>query len=314
VIKRALVTGGAGFIGANLVDRLIDDGAEVLVVDDLSRGKLDRLATARRRGSIQIHQLDIRDEALAELAQRFAPEVIFHLAAQIDVRHSVEHPAQDASINVAGTVNVLAAAVAAEVRQVVFASSGGAIFGNAEKVPTSERSARNPIAPYGVSKLVVDEYLRYFRQAHGFNYVSLGFSNVYGPRQDPHGEAGVVAIYTQALLEGRRPVIFGDGSHRRDYVYVEDVTDACIRAAEHVGGTYFNIGTGLETSVSELFLMLRELVGKRVEPVFKSARRGEVSRSALDASLAAKKLGWQPWTSLADGLRLTVDWFATQVG
>ncbi len=309
MIERALVTGGAGFIGANLVDRLVDDGAEVLVVDDLSRGKLDRLASARGRGHIQIHQLDIRDEAFVEAAVRFAPEVVFHLAAQIDVRYSVEHPFVDASINVAGTVNALAAAVAAGARRLVFASSGGAIFGEAAKLPTPEGSPRHPIAPYGVSKLVVEEYLRYFHESNGLDYVSLGFSNVYGPRQDPHGEAGVVAIFTEALLDRRRPVIFGDGSNSRDYVYVEDVTDACIRAAEYDGVGYFNIGTGVSTSVTDLFSLLHELTGSRIRPVFADARAGEVARSALNSGLASRKLGWQPWTALNDGLRLTVDWF-----
>lgn len=310
MISRALVTGGAGFIGANLVDRLIDDGADVLVVDDLSHGKLERLAGARQAGHVQIHQLDIRDEALRDVATRFAPDVVFHLAAQIDVRRSVTDPVVDASINVAGTVNVLAAAAGAGAGQFVFASSGGAIFGEAEKLPTPESAPRRPTAPYGVSKLVADEYLRYFHTAHGLNYVSLGLSNVYGPRQDPHGESGVVAIFTQRLLGDMRPVIFGDGSQRRDYVYVEDATDACIRAAGHAGGTFLNIGTGVETSVVKLFGMLCDLTGKQVDPIFEEARPGEVGRSALDATRAGKVLGWEPWTSLEDGLQMTVDWFA----
>jgi len=211
---------------------------------------------------------------------------------------------------VAGTVNVLAAAAAAGVGQVVFASSGGAIFGEADKLPTPESAPRRPMAPYGVSKLVAEEYLRYFHTAHGVNYVSVGFSNVYGPRQDPQGEAGVVAIFTGKLLRGERPTIFGDGSQRRDYVYVEDVTDACIRAAGHQGGTYLNIGTGIDTSVLELFTMLSELTDSHVDPVFAESRPGEVGRSALDATKARRVLGWEPWTSLDDGLAMTVDWFA----
>jgi nucleoside-diphosphate-sugar epimerase len=312
MISRALVTGGAGFIGANLVDRLIDDGAEVLVVDDLSRGRLERLTDARRAGHVQIHQLDVRDEAFHDAAARFEPDVVFHLAAQIDVRRSVDEPGLDASVNVAGTVNVLAGSVAAGVKQFVFASSGGAVFGEASKLPTPESAPRRPMAPYGVSKLVADEYLRYFHTAHGLNYASLGFSNVYGPRQDPHGEAGVVAIFTRTLLDGGRPVIFGDGSQRRDYVFVEDVTDACIRAAGYTGGTYLNVGTGVETSVLELFELLCNLTGKAVDPVFSDPRAGEVARSALDASQAGKALGWEPWTSLEDGLEATVEWFQAQ--
>ncbi len=310
MIDRALVTGGAGFIGANLVDRLIDDGAEVLVVDDLSSGKLERLSQARRAHHVQVHQLDVRDKDLAEVIARFGPDVVFHLAAQIDVRHSVEDPLTDASINVTGTVNVLAATVAAGVDRLVFASSGGAIFGEASKVPTPERSRRSPRSPYGVSKLVADEYLRYFHEAHGLNYVSLGFANVYGPRQDPHGEAGVVAIFTRALLDGDRPVIFGDGTQERDYVFVEDVTDACVRAASYEGGVYLNIGTGVGTSVNDLFAKLCEITGKRVRPRHADPPPGEVHRSVLDASAAAKRLGWKPWTPLEEGLAITVDYFA----
>ena len=281
----------------------------MLVVDDLSRGKLERLVGARRRGHVQIHQMDVRDEAFSDVAVRFRPDVVFHLAAQIDVRRSVEDPVEDASVNVGGTVSVLAATVAAGTSHLVFASSGGAVFGEAAKVPTAERAARRPLAPYGVSKLAADEYLRYFRNEHGLSYTSLGFANVYGPRQDPHGEAGVVAIFTRALLDGRRPVVFGDGSATRDYVYVEDVTDACVRAAAFEGGAYLNIGTGVETTVIDLFRKLRALVGGRLSPEFANKRRGEVSRSALDASLAARKIGWRPWTSLDQGLAMTVDWF-----
>jgi nucleoside-diphosphate-sugar epimerase len=309
MISRAIVTGGAGFIGANLVDRLVDDGAEVLVVDDLSRGKLERLTEARSAGHVQIHQLDIRDATLTEVAARFRPDVVFHLAAQIDVRRSVVEPVADASVNVTGTVNVLAATVAAGARQLVFASSGGAIFGEAKKLPTPEKAPRHPMAPYGVSKLVADSYLRYYHDAAGLNYASLGFSNVYGPRQDPHGEAGVVAIFCRKLLDGERPMIFGDGSQRRDYVYVEDVTDACIRAASYTGGKYLNIGTGIETSVLDLFSMLRDLTGSDVEPIYAAAPPGEVARSALDATAAQKAIGWQPWTRLGDGLQATVEWF-----
>ena len=313
MVERAMVTGGAGFIGANLVDRLIDDGAEVLVVDNLHSGKLERLSDARASGHVQVHQLDIRDPGLEDVVARFGPEVIFHLAAQIDVRASVDDPASDAAINVAGTVNVLAAAVGAGVDRFVFASSGGAIFGEASKVPTTERSPRAPLAPYGVSKLVVDEYLKYFRRAHGLNYAALGFSNVYGPRQDPAGEAGVVAIFTRMLLDGKRPTVFGDGTQQRDYVFVEDVTDACVRAAAFNGGAYLNIGTGVGTSVNQLLEMLRVLTGKSVDPKFAPARPGEVHRSILAAGAASRKLGWRPWTSLEEGLSRTVDWFRSEV-
>ena len=309
IIERAVVTGGAGFIGANLVDRLIDDGVEVLVIDDLSSGKLERLKESRRSGGLQIHQMDIRSPDVAGLLTRFSPDAVFHLAAQIDVRRSVREPAHDASVNVAGTVNMLAAAVAAGAGQFVHASSGGAIFGEASSVPTKERAAKAPMSPYGVSKLVAEQYLRYFRETAGLNYAALGFANVYGPRQDPAGEAGVVAIFTGAMLDRRRPVIFGDGKQVRDYVFVEDVTDACVRAAGFRGGRYFNIGTGVGTSVSELLDMIGELVGRKPRPKFEEAKAGDIQTSILDPSAAARALGWQPWTPLADGLAATVEWF-----
>ena len=309
MITRAVVTGGAGFIGANLVDRLVDDGAEVLVVDDLSSGRLDRLAEARQRGHVQVHQMDIRADELAEALDRFEPQTVFHLAAQIEVRRSVVEPVFDASVNVVGTVNVLQAAVASGAERVVFASSGGATFGDVDQIPTPESVVRRPQSPYGVSKLVADDYLRYFLDAHGLDFVSLGFATVYGPRQDPHGEAGVVAIFSKRLLAGQPPTIFGDGSQRRDYVYVEDVTDACVRAAEVGGGRYLNIGTGRETSVTELLALMQGAAGTDLTPGFADAKPGDLARSCLDASAAKEHLGWEAWTPLEDGLAETVAWF-----
>jgi len=312
-VRRALVTGGAGFIGANLVDRLVDDGVEVLVVDDLSTGRLDRLSAARQSGAVTFHQLDIRDPDLGAVMAAYRPEVVFHHAAQIDVRKSVADPVTDASINVVGTVSMLQAAAACGVEKVVFASSGGATFGDVDVFPTPESVTRRPQSPYGVAKKVVDDYLRYFLDASGLDFVSLGYANVYGPRQDPHGEAGVVAIFTEKLLRGEAPVIFGDGSQMRDYVYVEDVTDACVRAAERGGGVYLNIGTGRETSVIEVFRLLRNLTGAKVTAGFAAAKPGDIPRSCLDATRAKRHLGWEPWTSLEDGLHRTVDWFRAQI-
>lgn len=309
MIDRALVTGGAGFIGANLVDRLVDDGAAVLVVDDLSSGRLERLAEARQEGHVRVHQLDVRDESLVEVVAKFAPTVIFHLATRRDESGSGEGPVAEAEFNVVGTVNVLHAAAMAEVTRFVFASSGAAIYGAADKVPTPESAPRRPASPGGLSKVVVDEYLRYYLARHGINYVSLGFSSVYGPRQDALGEAGEVADFILSFLAGESPMIHGDGNATRDYVYVEDVTDACVRAASHDGGEYLNIGTGVETPVLDLFRMLRELTGASVPPTFADPRPGELQRSALDPSRAAKVIGWKPWTGLRDGLRSTVDWF-----
>ncbi len=307
--RRAVVTGGAGFIGANLVTRLVDDGVSVLVVDDLSSGTLARLAEARSSGRLTFHQLDVRNPALRDVVRDAAPDVVFHLAAQIDVRRSVTDPVFDAEVNVAGLVNVLDAARLAEVERVVFASSGGARFGAIEPIPTPETASPEPESPYGVAKLIADEYLAYYRRAHGLDYLSLGFSNVYGPGQDPLGEAGVVAIFIDAMLTGRTPTIYGDGSQTRDFVFVEDVTDALVRGARIGGGRYLNIGTGVETSVLALYRMLQAATGASGEPVFAAPRPGEQARSCLDATEAAKHLGWEAWTPIEEGLARTVDWF-----
>ena len=314
MITKAVVTGGAGFIGANLVDRLVDDGTEVLVVDDLSTGRLERLAEARRSGRLTLHQLDVRAPELGDVLSRFEPEVVFHQAAQISVRNSVEDPVNDASINVVGTVSVLLASAEAGAARVVFASSGGATFGDVDVFPTPETSPRRPESPYGVSKMVVDDYLRYFHDSHGLDFVSLGYANVYGPRQDPHGEAGVIAIFTQRMLRGEPCTIYGDGSQRRDYVYVEDVTDACVRAAERGGGVYLNVGTGRETSVNELFGMLKRLTGARLDASYADPKAGDIARSCLDPSAAKARLGWEPWTTIEDGLARTVAWFKANPG
>lgn len=308
-VRRAVVTGGAGFIGANLVDRLVDEGAAVLVVDDLSSGTLARLGASRRRGEVTMHQLDVRAPELADVVAKFAPDVVFHLAAQIDVRASVADPVFDADVNVLGTINLLEAVRRAGTPRLVFASSGGATFGATERIPTPESAPRRPESPYGVAKKVVDDYLDYYHRMHGLDYVSLGFANVYGPGQDPTGEAGVVAIFISDLLAGRTATIFGDGRQTRDFVFVEDVTDACLRAALTGGNRYLNIGTGIETTVVDLHARVARAVGVVTSARFAAPRPGEQQRSCLDASAAGKHLGWEPWTTLDDGLRLTVDWF-----
>ena len=308
-IGKAVVTGGAGFIGSNLVARLVDEGTEVLVVDDLSSGMLSRLAGARSRGRVHFHQMDIRTAELRDVLIGFAPQVAFHLAAQIDVRSSVADPVGDASTNVLGTINVLMAARDAGVDRVVFSSSGGATFGETATIPTPESVERRPDSPYGVAKKIADDYLDYFQRTAGLDYVSLGFANVYGPGQDPAGEAGVVAIFSSDLLGGRTPTIYGDGLQTRDYVFVEDVTDACWRAALMGGNRYYNIGTGIETTVVGLYERMARIVGSPARPNHAAARAGEQRRSCLDASAARKALGWEPWTSLDDGLVQTIDWF-----
>lgn len=309
MITRALVTGGAGFIGANLVNRLVDEGTQVLVVDDLSSGKLERLAIARTEGEVTFHQMDVRRPEVEDLFARFRPEVVFHLAAQIDARRSVVDPVEDVSINVVGGVNVMRAAALSGTARFVFASSGGASFGSTDVLPTPETEPRHPESPYGVSKVVTDDYLRYFAVAHGLEYVSLGFSNVYGPWQDPHGEAGVVAIFARMLLSGTAPTIFGDGGITRDYVFVEDVVDACMRAAEKGGNLYLNIGTGRETTLNELYELVAAAVGSSIRPVHAAPKAGDVPRSCLDASKARNVLGWEPWVTLEEGIGNTVEWF-----
>ncbi|MFZ0493036.1 MAG: GDP-mannose 4,6-dehydratase [Acidimicrobiia bacterium] len=306
---KALVTGGAGFIGSHLVDRLIDEGWEVLVIDDLSSGHLGNLADARGRGHVQFHQLDIREDALVTAMERFQPELVFHLAAQASVAVSARDPMLDASINILGTLNVLEGAKRVEAVRVVAASSGGAIYGAGARLPAKESHAKHPDSPYGISKKVVEDYFRYYKDTTGVDYVLAAFSNVFGPRQDPLGEAGVVSIFSNLMLQGKRPVVFGDGGQTRDYVFVTDVVDACVRAGGVEGGRLINIGTGIETSVVALFRLLASIIGFDQNPVFADPRPGDVYRSVVDPSLASKLLGWRAWTSLDEGLRRTVDSF-----
>jgi UDP-glucose 4-epimerase len=313
---RALVTGGAGFIGSNLVDRLLAEGHSVEVVDNLSSGKLANLADARstRDHEFSFHQMDICDPSVSELIERRAPEVVFHLAAQIDVRVSVSDPALDARINVLGTLNVLEGARRAGSRKVVFASSGGTIYGDvdAEDLPVTEAHPQHPVAPYGVSKKVATDYLHAYRELHQLEYTSLALANVYGPRQDPHGEAGVVAIFAGKLLAGERCKVFGTGEQTRDYVYVDDVADAFVRAADRGSGLLCNIGTGTETSVNELYRSMADNAGVADEPEYAPARVGELDRSCLDASRAKLHLGWEPFTDLDTGTGAVIDWFRAQ--
>jgi UDP-glucose 4-epimerase len=308
-VSRSVVTGGAGFIGSNLVDRLVDDGDEVLVLDDLSSGSLANLRGARSRGHVTVHQIDVTRNDVVGLVREFRPTTVHHLAAQIDVRRSVSDPVFDAMSNVIGTINMLEAARAAGAERFVFSSSGGATFGDTFNIPTPETQPRRPGSPYGVSKSVVEEYFRYYHDAYDLDYVSLGFANVYGPRQDPNGEAGVVSIFIGDLESGRAPTIYGDGSQTRDFVFVEDVTDAMVRAARIGGSRYLNIGTGVETSVVKLYELVVEATGADVAPIMAAPRRGEQLRSCLDASAAREHLGWEAWTSLPEGLARTVQWW-----
>jgi UDP-glucose 4-epimerase len=296
---RVVVTGGAGFIGSHVTDALLARGDEVVVVDSLATGKRENVADAA-----ELLVRDIR-EPLDDVFDEHRPGAVLHLAAQADVRVSVEHPVEDAAVNVLGTVRVLEAA-ARHGAQVVFSSTGGAIYGECEE-PATEDAPLRPVSPYGTAKLAGEEYLRAFNRLHGSAHVALRFGNVYGPRQDPHGEAGVVAIFLGSLFRSEAPRIFGDGAQTRDYVYVGDVARATLSALGQEGGV-FNVGTGKETSVVELFELCKRVSGSSLDPTHVDARLGELQRSVLDTERAAHELGFRAMVELEDGLQATHDW------
>jgi len=296
---RAIVTGGAGFIGSHVVDALVAQGAEVAVVDSLVHGAQDNVATGA-----ELHVRDIR-EPLDDVFDAVRPEAVLHLAAQADVRVSVERPVEDADVNVLGTVRILESA-RKHGAQVVFSSTGGAIYGDCT-TSAPEDSPCEPLSPYGTAKLAAEEYLRAYNRLYGTRHIALRYGNVYGPRQDPHGEAGVVAIFLGALARGEQARIFGDGMQTRDYVYVGDVARATLAALGHEGGV-FNVGTGRETSVAELYELCARVAGSDRTPEHAPARLGELQRSFLDPTLAADTLGFRAMVDLEDGLRSTWDW------
>ncbi len=323
---RILVTGGAGFIGSHVADAFIRAGHEVWILDDLSRGKRDRLPPQAR-----FVRLDLRSPHLRAVLGEGHFDCISHHAAQIDVRLSVADPAQDALVNIVGSLNLLEAARATGVPHILFASTGGAIYGVQREFPATEGHATVPLSPYGVAKLAVEHYLEYYRQVHGLRYVVLRYANVYGPRQDPEGEAGVVAIFCRKILRGEGLVIYGDGEQTRDYVYVGDVARAnvlalrcltqgsgswesgelsgCAQPGRRIAGSVFNIGTGSETSVNALAALLLEAAGADRPVRYEAARPGEQLRSVIDPLLARQMLGWEPKVALTDGLQATLAWF-----
>jgi len=347
---KILVTGGAGFIGSNVVDALVIEGHEVAVLDNLSTGRKENLNLYAK-----FFNVDITDfESVEKVFKDFKPEILYHLAAQIDVRKSVSDPVFDGKVNVLGSINLFKLSVEYGVKRVIFSSTGGALYGEPSKLPATEDTPVEPLSPYGVSKYCGENYLNYFKrlyggdryaplrsahddregrfsggdryaplcsahddgeaglpeEIHGFERVILRYSNVYGPRQDPLGEAGVIAIFIGKILKGERPIIYGDGTQTRDYIFVEDVVRANLLALTGKEGTY-NIGTGIETSVNKIVEILSEVFGKKIEPIYADERPGEVKRIALDGTLAKEVLGFVPQYSLYEGIKKTVEWFKT---
>jgi UDP-glucose 4-epimerase len=306
---KAIVTGGAGFIGSNLVDALLERGDEVAVIDDFSSGKEANLASAHGRATV--HRADVTDAAqMREVFAAEQPEAVFHLAAQVDVRISVTDPVRDAAINVGGTINLLEAARAVGTRRFVFASTGGAIYGETETIPTPEAVAPAPIAPYGTSKLCSEQYLGLYERLYGMSTVAMRFGNVYGPRQDPHGEAGVIAIFCGRLQTGESPTIYGTGEQTRDYIYVGDVVSGLIASGDSDVRGAINLGTEEETSVLRLVELMAGFAPDGFEPEFKETRLGEIDRSCLAVSHARDAIGWGAQVRIDEGLRRTYEWAA----
>jgi len=304
---KVLVTGGAGFIGSTIADAYLEAGHEVVVVDNLYSGKRENVPAKAR-----FHEVDIVSPKIVEVLEAERPDVVSHHAAQMDVRLSVASPAFDAEVNVVGTIRLLEAAVKSGVKKILFASSGGAAYGEQERFPAREGDRTNPVSPYGVSKRSGEHYLFYYHAVHGLPYVAFRYANVYGPRQDPHGEAGVVAIFCEKLLRGEPPRINGDGKQTRDYVFIEDLVRANLKALDTSFVGPINIGTGHETDVVTLAARLIELSGKKVQPVHGPAKPGEQRRSVIDPSLAKRELGWEPRVQLDQGLARTYEWFGAR--
>ena len=302
---KVLITGGAGFIGSNVADGLLKKNYKVVIVDDLSNGKKENIPK-----EAVFYKCDIRDKKLCSIFKEEKPDIVIHNAAQLSVRISVEDPLMDADINIMGGLNVINACHRYNVDKIIFASSGGTVYGEQKYFPADEEHPTSPISPYGVAKLATENYLYYFYRSYSLKYISLRYANIYGPRQDPYGEAGVVAIFSSKILEGKNPTINGDGLQTRDYVYVGDVVDINLKAIESDFTGPLNVGTGREITVVELFNILKEVSGKDdIEEIHGPPKEGEQRRSRLSYKLAKKALGWQPKVSIEEGLKLTYDWF-----
>jgi len=302
-----LVTGGAGFIGSNLADALIEEKHNVTIIDDLSTGKRRNIPRKAR-----FHEMDIASPVVDKVFESGKFDQVFHLAAQMDVRRSVENPSNDAEINILGGINLLQASVKHKIKRFVFSSTGGAIYGEQEQFPASENHAANPLSPYGISKLAFEKYLYFYNFQHGLQYVSLRYANVYGPRQNPEGEAGVVAIFCRRLLKSQEAVIYGDGGQTRDFVYVDDIVKANLLAMNFQSSMAFNVGTGLETDINTIFAKIKKYTGSSQERIHLDPKPGEQRRSCISNEKIKKFLGWQPTIPLEQGIEKTVAYFRTQ--
>ena len=305
---KILVTGGAGFIASHVSDRFLELGHEVAIVDNLATGKRENLPAAAL-----FYEIDVRDPGLDRIFAKFKPKIVVHHAAQMDVRKSVADPVYDAQVNILGTLNLLECARRHGVRKVIYAGTGGAMFGEAEYLPADEAHPIQPLSPYGVSKHTVEHYLYTYKANFGMDFTVLRYPNVYGPRQDPHGEAGVVAIFSLQLLRGERPTIFGDGGKTRDYCYVSDIVEANVLALDRGDGGLYNLGRGIEVTDYEIFAAVRAAVGSDVEPVYAPTRPGEVEHIALDARLAQRDLGWRWQVDLPQGVALAVSFYRARL-
>jgi UDP-glucose 4-epimerase len=304
---KVLVTGGAGFIGSHLVDRLVQEGNQVIVIDNLSTGKRKQV-----NKKAQLYKMDIRSKRIERVFRKERPLIVVHLAAQMNVRLSTEDPVFDAEVNIFGTLNLLEHAVKHGVRKVSFASSGGAVYGEQEVFPAAESHRTDPLSPYGISKLAGEKYLAYYTNTTGLRHVVLRFGNVYGPRQEPEGEAGVVAIFSKLMLDGGQPIINGTGKQTRDFVYVDDVVDAImVTLGEDIQGT-FNVGTGQEATVNECYGIIKELTNSSCKDLYGAAKKGEQFRSVLDVMKLREKFDWDPQVSFPEGLKMTVEFFKAQ--
>jgi len=307
---KVLITGGAGFIGSNVADRFIEDGSEVVIVDDLSNGKEENI-----NKEAKFYRCDIRDKQIPNIFEKERPQIVIHNAAQISVRISVEDPASDADINIIGALNILEACKKYKVGKVIFASSGGTVYGEQQYFPADESHPLCPISPYGVAKLTTEKYLYYYHYSFGLNYISLRYGNIYGPRQDPYGEAGVVAIFCNKMISGKNPTINGDGRQTRDYVYIRDVVEANVAAAGSDFIGEINIGTGKETDVVELFNVIKNISGNNsIKEIHGPSKEGEQRRGSLSHKKAEDIIGWQPKVKIEEGLKLTYGWFKSKRG